>query len=204
MDNIKEYNHLISKYNFALSKLTTELNILISEYEYISNNKPVDHIKTRIKEKESAINKLKRKGYDITVENLKEHVHDMVGVRIICPFLPDVYDVVEIIETSNDLKIKEKKDYIKNPKQSGYSSYHLNVLVPLCLENHMEYIEAEIQIRTMAMDFWASLDHKIQYKYNGIPKEVQKEMKNCALSISKLDNKMLNLQTIVNEHKKEK
>ena len=196
-----EYNHLILKYNFALEKLETELNILIKEYEYKNKYQPVDHIKSRIKTKESAIKKLEKKHYDITIDSLKNHIHDMVGIRIICSFLSDVYDIVNIIEKSKVLKIKEKRDYIKNPKSSGYSSYHMIVLVPICLEDDTEYIQAEIQIRTMAMDFWASLDHKIQYKFNGIPLEVKQEMYNCSLAIKALDNKMIDLNEIVNKHK---
>lgn len=201
LNDSDEFNHLMLKYEFALEKLKTELDILIKEYEFKNKYQPVDHIKSRIKTKESCIKKLERKGYDINFANLKNHIHDMVGIRIICSFLSDVYDIVNIIEKSKNLKIKEKKDYIANPKKSGYSSYHLLVLVPICLEDNIEYIEAEIQIRTMAMDFWASLDHKIQYKFNGIPLEVRQEMYNCSLAIKSLDTKMLDLNEIVNKHK---
>lgn len=198
-----EFNHLMLKYEFAIEKLKTELDILIKEYEFNNKYQPVDHIKSRIKTKESAIKKLERKGYDINLDNLKNHIHDMVGVRIICSFLSDVYDIVDIIEKSTILKIDEKRDYIKNPKESGYSSYHLLVSVPVCLEEKTEYIQAEIQIRTMAMDFWASLDHKIQYKFNGIPLEVKNEMYNCAMAIKSLDNKMIDLNEIASKHKDE-
>ncbi len=200
-DDFDEFSHLMLKYEFAIEKLKTELDILIKEYEFKNKYQPVDHIKSRIKTKESALKKLERKGYDITLDNLKEHIHDMVGVRIVCSFLSDVYDIVDIIEKSKVLKIKEKRDYIKNPKKSGYSSFHLIVLIPMRLEDEIEYIQAEIQIRTMAMDFWASLDHKIQYKYNGIPLEVQKEMYNCAIAIKSLDNKMIDLNEIASKHK---
>ncbi len=197
-DNI--FNELMLKYSFALKKLETELDILIKNYEHKNKYQPVDHIKSRIKTKESAIKKLEKKNYEISLDSLKNNIHDMVGIRIICSFLSDVYEIVDMIEKSKILKIVEKKDYITNPKKSGYSSYHMIVLVPISLDE-TEYVEAEIQIRTMAMDFWASLDHKIQYKYNGIPVEVQKEMYNCALSIKNLDNKMLDLQEMVNKHK---
>jgi putative GTP pyrophosphokinase len=197
-----EFNHLMLKYDFALEKLKTELNILIKEYEFNNQYQPVDHIKSRIKTKESAIKKLEKKGYDINLQSLSSHIHDMVGIRIICSFLSDVYDIVNIIEKSQNLKIKEKRDYIKNPKKSGYSSYHLIVQVPIYLNDEVEYIDAEIQIRTMAMDFWASLDHKIQYKYNEIPEEVKEEMYNCSLAIKSLDDKMLDLNKRVKQKKK--
>jgi len=190
------------KYKFALEMLETELNILIKEFEFKNKYNPVEHIKSRIKSKEGAIIKLEKKGYDITLENLVNHVHDMVGVRIVCSFLSDVYNIANILENSKQIVIKEKKDYISTPKDSGYTSYHFIVLVPIYLNNGTEYIEAEIQIRTMAMDFWASLDHKIQYKFSSaIPEEVKKEMYNCAVSIKKLDNKMMGLNEIVNKYK---
>ena len=198
-----DIDHLMLKYEFALEELITQLKIAIKEFEYKNKYELVEHIKTRIKTKESAIKKLESKGYDITVENLIKHVHDMVGVRIVCSFIPDVYDIVNIIEKSKNLKTKEKKDYIQNPKKSGYSSFHIIVEVPLYLENKVEYIEAEIQIRTMAMDFWASLDHKLQYKFSDvIPEEVKKEMYECSLAIKRLDNKMVGLHRIVNKYKK--
>ena len=197
-----EFNHLMLKYDFALEKLETELNVLIKEYEFNNKYQPVDHIKSRIKTKESAFKKLEKKGYDIDIKNLMEYVHDMVGIRIVCSFIPDVYDIVNLIKKSPNLKVLEQRDYIKKPKKSGYSSYHLIVQVPIYLNEEVEYIKAEIQIRTMAMDFWASLDHKIQYKYNEIPEEVKEEMFNCAVAIKALDDKMINLNEMVKQKKK--
>ena len=131
-----------------------------------------------------------------------QHVHDIIGIRIVCSFLSDVYDIVDIIKSSKQFKIKEEKDYIKNPKSTGYMSYHLIVLVPIYLNETVEYIEAEVQIRTSAMDFWASIDHKIQYKFpSEIPEEVKNEMFNCAVDIRKLDEKMYQLNEIVNKYK---
>lgn len=197
-----EIDYLMLKYEFALEELITQLKIAIKEFEFNNNKQIVEHIKTRIKSKESAIKKLDSKGYEINIENLKNHIHDMVGVRIVCSFLPDVYDIVNIIDNAKNLKIKEKRDYIETPKKSGYSSYHIIVEVPIYLEKGIEYIEAEIQIRTMAMDFWASLDHKLQYKFSDvIPEEVKKEMYDCSLAIKRLDNKMLGLHEIVNKYK---
>ena len=198
MDKEKE---LMLKYIFALEILKTEMNILIKNYEHKNNYNPVEHIKSRIKTKESAIKKLEKKGYDLTYENLEKHVHDMVGLRIVCSFVSDVYEVVDLIKNSKQFKIKEEKNYIINPKDSGYSSYHLNVLVPIHLDDETEYVEAEIQIRTIAMDFWASLDHKIRYKFpSEIPDEVKEEMFNCSLDIRMLDNKMENLSQVMKKY----
>jgi putative GTP pyrophosphokinase len=195
-------DEILLKYSFALEILMTQIKILIKDYEFRHNTNPVEHVKSRIKSKESAIKKLEKKGYDITLENIKNHVHDMIGVRIVCSFISDVYEIVSVIEKSEQIKIKETKDYIMNPKESGYMSYHLIVTIPVTLSNNVEYIDAEIQIRTIAMDFWASLDHKIQYKFTDIvPDEVKKEIKNCALVIKTLDNKMLGLNEIVKKYK---
>ena len=126
----------------------------------------------------------------------------MIGVRIVCSFISAVYDIVNIIKNSKQFKIKEEKDYIRSPKSSGYTSYHLIVLVPIHLNSRIEYVEAEIQIRTIAMDFWASLDHKIQYKFEGaIPDEVKKEMYNSSQDIKALDYKMYKINEIVNKYK---
>lgn len=195
-----EYEML--KYKFALNMLETEIKILIEEFEYKNKYNPVEHIKSRIKTKESAIKKLQNKNYEITLENLKNHVHDMVGIRIVCSFLSDVSDIVKIIENSKHIKIKEKKDYITSPKDTGYTSYHLIVYVPIYLDDKEELVEAEIQIRTVAMDFWASLDHKIQYKFpNEIPEEIKQDLYNCSMSIKALDKRMLILNEIVNKYK---
>lgn len=201
-NEIESLDQIMLKYSFALEILMTHIKILLKDYEFKNKINPVEHIKSRIKTRESAIKKLEAKGYDINLLNLQNHIHDMIGIRIVCSFLSDVYNVVDIIESSEQIKIKDKKDYITNPKESGYMSYHLIVLVPVCLSHKVEYVEAEIQIRTMAMDFWASLDHKIQYKFTDIiPEEVKEEMYNCALAIKKLDHKMLGLNEIVNKYK---
>ena len=199
MNNKKE---MFLKYEFALQTLLTELNILLKEYEYKNNMNPVEHIKSRIKTEESALEKLKRKGYPSDFENMVLHVHDMVGVRLVCSFKSDVYDIVNIIKNSKLLTIKKEQDFIKSPKETGYSSYHLNVIVPIYLNNNIEYIEAEIQIRTVAMDFWATLEHKIRYKFEGtIPEEVSKELLNCSKEAKILDNKMYILNEIMNKYK---
>lgn len=197
----EKLSELMLKYDFALKVLETQLNILIKEFEFNHHYNPVEHIKARIKSEKSAALKLAKKGYDITTENLEHHIHDMVGARIVCSFLSDVYDIVNIIKNSNQFEIKEEKDYIKNPKDTGYMSYHLLVLVPIYLNNCIEYIEAEVQIRTIAMDFWASLDHKIQYKFpKEIPPIVKQEMYNCSVDIKSLDEKMYKLSEIVNNY----
>lgn len=199
--NEREVSELMLKYNFALQLLETQFNILIKEFEFKNKYNPVEHMKSRLKTEKSIIDKLNKKGYEVTTKNMILHVHDIIGIRIVCSFLDDVYDIVDIIKSSKQFKIKEEKDYIKNPKTTGYMSYHLIVLVPIYLNETVEHVEAEIQIRTSAMDFWASIDHKVQYKFpNEIPEEVKKEMYNCSLDIRKLDEKMQQLNEFVNKY----
>ena len=196
-----DFEQLMLKYEFAKETLLTELDILIKEYEFNNDRNPVDHVKSRIKTKESAIGKLQRRGYEVNLDNISKHIHDMVGARIICPFISDVYEIVKIIKNSKLFKIQDEDNYIANPKESGYSSYHLNILVPIHLNNTVEYIEAEIQIRTMAMDFWASLDHKMRYKYKkDIPESIKDQIHNVSVDVKKLDDKMDKINDIINEN----
>ncbi len=194
----KEFEEVMLKYDFAMKRLETELDILLKEHEFKYGSNPVEHTKSRIKSLDSASKKLKKKGYDLTVDNLVRYVHDMIGIRIICSFISDVYDIVDIIKSSNEFILKEECDYIKNPKDSGYSSYHLNVLIPLHLEEITEYVEAEIQIRTVAMDCWASLEHKLSYKLpKRVPSDIKRELIDCASEIEKLDLKMQKIYEII-------
>lgn len=189
----REYQEVLLKYKSALNSLETQIDILLRDFEFKNHYNPVEHIKSRIKSYDSVVTKLHSRGYEVTKENIEEHVHDMVGVRIVCAFLSDIYTILDLFEASDQILVHLKKDYINTPKETGYSSYHLLVYVPVYLIDGITMVEAEIQIRTLAMDFWASLDHKIRYKYagNDIPKEIQDNMYKCAHDIHALDRKML-------------
>lgn len=205
MEESREFEELILKYTSALKTLETQISILLEDFEHKNHYNPVEHIKTRLKSYDSIVNKLHEKGYEVTYDNIVKHVHDIVGMRIVCSFLSDVSKIVEIIELSDQITIHDKKDYIANPKKTGYSSYHLLVYVPVYLIDGVTLVEAEIQIRTMAMDFWASLAHKVTYKFKDeIPVEVLSDMHRCAEDIHKLDLKMLNInnkvQSIKDDH----
>lgn len=191
------------KYEYAKNILETELYILLQEFERKNGYLPIEHMKSRIKTEESINKKLIKKGYHLNDEEAIKKIYDIVGIRIVVLFISDVYDMVKEIYKSKNIIIKEKKDYIRNPKETGYTSYHLKVEVPLQLEGKKEYIPAEIQIRTVAMDFWASLDHKIRYKFpERIPKDVQKEIKNYAEEIRKLDRRMYELNKMISKYNK--
>lgn len=189
-----EFKKIMLMYKSALKEIETKVNILSDEFQTLYKYNPIEHIKTRVKSPESIIKKMERKNLGITYNNMVNYINDVAGIRIICSFLPDIYRIVEMFEKSEDLKIIEKKDYIKEPKPSGYSSFHLIVLVPVSFSNGTVDVKVEIQIRTIAMDFWASLEHKIKYKYeNGVPKKISKELISCARMINQLDKKMSRL-----------
>ena len=197
----EEFNEIMLKYNFALQTLETQINILIKEYEFKNKVNPVEHVKSRIKTESSVLDKLARKGYTLSLENLKDHVKDMIGIRIVCSFINDVDKIVDLIKKSKQFKVISEKNYIDNPKITGYQSIHLIVEIPLYLNETVEYIPAEIQVRTVAMDFFASLDHKISYKFPGeIPSEVKEEMVSCSFVIQALDKKMYQLNEIVKKY----
>ena len=178
------------KNEFALKMLETELDILLKSYAYEMKYNPVEHIKSRVKTQESAFNKLSKKGYQINSYNLLNHVHDIIGVRIVCSFLSDVYEVVDLIKNSLQYSIKDEKNYIKNPKSTGYISYHIIITLPIHLTDKVEYVDAEIQVRTLAMDFWASIDHKLHYKADNALCDVKEEIYKCSQDIKALDEAM--------------
>lgn len=192
------------KYEMALKVLDNDLNTLLNEYVNENDYNPVNHIEYRIKTIDSCLDKLKRKGYEPTIENIPLHIKDIIGYRIICNFLSEVEEIVKLISLSKQIRIISRKDYITHPKNTGYISYHLIVEVPIYLSTGIEYIPAEIQIRTLAMNFWAALDHKIQYKFpsSEIPQDVADELYNISLNVRELDSKMLYLNEMMNKYKK--
>ncbi len=193
-DQVDSWNEVLLIYRSALKEINTKLEILNDEFQHVHRYNPIEHIKSRIKTSESIVKKLKKKGYESTIENMVEYVDDIAGIRIICSFTSDIYHIAEMLVNQNDIKVLEIKDYIKTPKQSGYKSYHMLVTVPIFLSDKKIDAKVEIQIRTVAMDFWASLEHKIHYKFEGnAPAHIQDELVECARMVSDLDTKMQSL-----------
>ena len=194
IEEIEKLNIVMIKYIAALKVLETQLDIIGDDFKYIKEYNPIEHVKTRIKTADSIIDKLERKNIDFTVDNVEEYLFDIVGARIVCSFESDVYDLVSIIKNSSTIKVIEEKDYIKNPKKSGYRSYHLKVEIPVELINQKTKVKAEIQIRTMAMDLWASLEHKIKYKAkNIIDEDINNTFIGASETLYQLDNTMDNI-----------
>ncbi|RGO25089.1 GTP pyrophosphokinase family protein [Dorea sp. OM02-2LB] len=193
-ENVDSWKTIIFLYNAALKEVGTKLEILNEEFQHVHQYNPIEHIKTRIKTPESIVKKLHRYGYETSIENMVKYINDIAGVRLICSFTSDIYRLAEMIGNQDDLKVLSIKDYIKNPKESGYKSYHMLVSVPIFLSDGPIDTKVEIQIRTIAMDFWASLEHKIYYKFEGnAPEHISRELKECADMVSELDDKMLSL-----------
>ena len=191
IDNWKE---VMLIYSSALKQISTKLEILNDEFQHVHRYNPIEHIKSRVKTPESIVKKLKKHGYESTIQNMVEYVNDIAGIRVICSFTSDIYQIAEMIRNQSDIKVISIKDYIVNPKKSGYKSYHMLVTIPVYLSDRIVDTKVEIQIRTVAMDFWASLEHKINYKFEGnAPDHIRNELVECARMVAELDERMLSL-----------
>lgn len=188
------FNKLMFLYSAALKQLETKMDIIENEFKYFYGKSIIDHTKSRIKKPESILKKMESKNYELTYRNLVEQVNDIAGFRIICPLKDDIFSIVDLIKGMPDINVIKEKDYVTKPKKSGYSSYHLVVEIPVPLMKQLIPVKVEIQIRTLAMDFWASLEHDIKYKTNKeISKKVSNELVKCAKIINKLDNQMITI-----------
>ena len=192
--DVDSWKEVILIYNSALKQIGIKLEILNDEFQHVHRYNPIEHIKSRIKTSESIVKKLRKHGYESTIQNMIEHVNDIAGIRVICSFTSDIYRIADMIRNQSDIKVIAVKDYIDHPKSSGYKSYHMLVSVPVYLSDRIVDTKVEIQIRTVAMDFWASLEHKIHYKFEGnAPAYIKNELIDCARMVSDLDAKMLRL-----------
>lgn len=191
----KPFNQLMMEYQSAIVEVETKLQVLNGEFSQEYNRNPFESIKSRLKTPESIFEKLERKGYPITTESIREHLTDVAGVRVICSFPDDIYRLAELFVRQDDIILLERKDYIKHPKSNGYRSLHLILNIPIFLSKGKKYMKVEVQFRTIAMDFWASLEHKLKYKKNvANADEIVEQLKACADSIAKLDYQMQELR----------
>ncbi len=188
-------------YNSALKEVSTKIDILSEEFKHIHKYNPIEYVKTRIKAADSIVKKLIRYGYEPTTENMIMYCNDVAGVRIVCSFTSDIYRLANMIGKQDDITVLSVKDYIKNPKQSGYKSYHMIVEVPIFLSSGPVQTKVEIQIRTIAMDFWSSLEHQMKYKKNVLNQEmIVEELKRCAEQIATTDINMMAIRNMINKN----
>ena len=193
-EQIDEWKTIMFLFNSALKEVSTKIEILNNEFLHVHNYNPIEHVKARIKTPESIVKKLRRNGYEVTTANMLKYLNDIAGIRIICSFTSDIYKIADMISNQSDVKVLIIKNYIANPKPSGYQSYHMVISIPIFLSDGPVDTKVEIQIRTIAMDFWASLEHKIYYKFEGkAPAHISEELKECANIVNMLDKKMLSL-----------
>lgn len=194
MIDVKEepFDKLMFFYRSALKQVETQMNIIKEEFKIMYNYDLIDHITTRIKEPKSIIKKMEDKKYEKTYLNLIEKINDIAGIRLVCALKDDIFFIRDLIRQMPNIRIVKEKDYVTNPKESGYTSYHMIIEVPVKLTQKTIYVKCEIQIRTLAMDFWASFEHKVRYKSNyKIDKKASKELVNFSKVINKFDEKHL-------------
>lgn len=200
--NKKPFDLLMSYYQCAIMEVETKFKVLNQEYSLSYDQNPIEGIKTRIKSYESIMRKIRVKDVPVTLESIEENIRDIAGVRVICSFPSDIYKLADSFLKQDDITLIERKDYIQHPKESGYRSLHLIVQVPIFLQDRKKLVYVEVQFRTIAMDFWASLEHKMRYKKN-IPenhvKYLQDELYDCARQSAELDNRMQNIRNLIAE-----
>ena len=193
VDQARQFQQAMMRYTCAIREVKTKLEVLNDELSVKNQRNPIEMIKSRVKKPKSIVEKLQRRGFEISLESMEKNLDDVAGIRIICSFLDDIYEVADMLIRQDDVKVIAVKDYIKNPKPNGYRSYHMIIEIPVFFSDSKKPIRVEVQIRTIAMDFWASLDHQLKYKKSFIDDngEISEELRKCANVIAETDQKML-------------
>ena len=199
LENVNSLLRMEQLYEAGIKEIRTKLEILDSEFKVKYDHNPIHHIESRLKKPESIIKKAIDKDVTLTEKEMVRHIQDIAGFGVICNYIDDVYVVAQLLINQDDIKLIKIKDYIQNPKDNGYRSLHLVLEVPIFLAEGVQPIHVEVQLRTIAMDFWASLEHKLKYKTdNNVPEDIKKELIQCAMSISELDYKMQSIHNRLN------
>ena len=200
IEQTRPFSELMMRYKCAMLEVKTKLDVLNTQLSLENDRNPFESISCRIKSVPSIVEKLNRKGFDMTAESIEKNLNDVAGIRVICSFPDDIYVLADRLCSQDDIRLIERKDYIKNPKPNGYRSLHLIVEIPIFLMDEKKLMRVEVQFRTIAMDFWASLEHKLKYKKNIAcdVEEISAELKTCADEISRLDNKMQQIHKKIN------
>lgn len=200
MENMFKFMELEHLYESAIREVKTKLEILDSEFRTKYAYNPIHHINDRLKSPQSILEKLQRRGLPISIESVRKNLHDIAGVRVICNYIEDIYTVADLLTKQDDVELIEMKDYIKNPKPNGYRSLHLVIETPVFLSDRKELVHVEVQIRTIAMDFWASLEHELKYKTDAeVSADLAEQLKECAETIAATDVKMQQIYRTLKE-----
>ena len=192
VEKSSKFEELMMMYRCAIREVQTKLEILNDEFKTKRQRNPIDTIRSRIKAPMSIYEKLRRRGYPVSIQSIADNLNDVAGIRVVCPFISDIYDVAKMLISQDDIEVMEVKDYIKNPKPNGYRSLHYVIIIPIFLSSGKEYMKVEVQIRTIAMNFWASLEHQMHYKQfeNDEMSEIVNQLTDCAESIYHTDVRM--------------
>ena len=205
VDEFSQLKNLLIIYEWGQKVLLTKLQIIQEDFEKFQASNPIEHIKGRIKSPESIAHKLHRLNFEVTADNAKNNLKDIAGIRVICPFSKDIYSLVKILKSMPDIKVILEKDYVGKPKASGYRSYHIITEIPVFYSNKTDCVPVEVQIRTEAMNFWASLEHQARYKYHDdIPQDLCDELILCADKIAELDDRMFSVHEFISYKKQGK
>lgn len=205
--NSKKFMSLMMMYRSAIREIKTKLEVLNDEFSIEHKRNPIASIQSRIKKPESIYQKLMKLGYEVTTDNIREHLNDVAGIRVVCPFLEDIYHVADLLASQDDIKLIKVKDYIEHPKENGYRSYHMIVEIPVFFSEGKTLMRAEVQIRTMGMDFWASLEHQLRYK-KGLEEtelydQISQRLQETAKMITATDIEMEEIKRMLERFQKE-
>jgi len=200
-ESYQEYLQLQHLYSAAMRQLQTRLEVLNDEFQVMYARNPIHHIESRLKTSRSIVDKLRRKGLPVSMRSAMENINDIAGIRVVCCYIDDVYRVEEMLLRQTDMELVKRQDYIAQPNYNGYRSLHLDLRVPVFLSDRTEHVLAEVQIRTVAMDFWASLEHDLRYKADKdrLPPGINEEMLRCADEIAVIDRKMQDMYRRIHE-----
>ncbi len=200
LQQLNGFSEFMMMYNCAIREVRTKFEVLNDDFSVDYKRNPIEMIKSRVKSPISILNKLRRKNFPVTVESILDNLNDVAGVRVICSFIDDIYMVAEMFSNQDDITVISVKDYIKNPKPNGYRSYHMIIEIPVFFSNRKQYMKVEVQLRTIAMDFWASLEHKMRYKKDIVGAEkIEQELKDCAEVIAHTDMRMQKINQALSE-----
>ena len=204
-ENVQDYLALQHLYQAALKQLQIKFEVLNDEFQVRSGRSPIHHIESRLKSTASIIAKLQNRNYAVTLDSAKQNINDIAGIRVVCSYIDDVYAVAEMLLRQSDVRLVQTQDYIQHPNFNGYRSLHLDIQIPIYLSDHTEHVNVEVQLRTVAMDFWASLEHDLRYKsQKDIPARISQEMWDAAQAIASIDRQMQaiykEIQALPNKH----